>query len=173
MNIRRSDGKQTARGTHPGRWLIYRRQCSPRRHAAFTSGCHIEVMSWRRLKARLPALYVEALDSLWAAEEINHASGRGWNAGLRALHAYHEQATTHFGAFSDVRIEILHQIAQGDRVITHLHTRARHTADFAGVPATGRGVTLATIRIDRLDNDKITEQWTITDADGILHQLQD
>lgn len=68
--------------------------------------------------------------------------------------------------------QIIQQVEQDDRVVTQLVTSARHTAEFAGVPATGKPVTLATIRIDRLRDGKIAEHWSVADVAGVLQQLQ-
>jgi predicted ester cyclase len=113
-----------------------------------------------------------ALDRFWTAGCINHAAPAGQDVGVVALRSYHEQFAAQFAAFSDVRIEVVQQIAENDRVVTHLFTRARRTNDVTGMPVSGQDARLATIRIDRLEAGKIAEHWSVADVAGLLQQLQ-
>ncbi len=113
-----------------------------------------------------------ALGRFWTAECVNHAAAAGRDVGLAALRSYHESFAAQLAAFSDVTISVVQQVADHDRVVTHLLTRARHTAEFAGIPATGRTVALVTIRIDRLEGDLIAEHWSVADLAGVVSQLQ-
>lgn len=64
-------------------------------------------------------------------------------------------------------------MTEGGRVATQLLTHVQHVvAPFLGVPATGRSATLTTIRIDRLEGDKIAEHWSIADTAGFMQQLK-
>ena len=115
---------------------------------------------------------IDALPDFWTADCINHAMPEGTdNRGLTVLRAYHEQFGAFLSAFSDVHIEILQQIAETDRVVTQLLTRARHTEPFMGISPTGKDVSLATIRIDRLQGGKIAEHWSVADMAGFMQQL--
>ncbi len=114
---------------------------------------------------------LDALGQFWTADCVNHAAPPGQDTGLAALRAYHESFAAQFAAFSDVRIEIVQQIGEADRTVTHLLTHARHTGDFGGISATGRPVVMATIRIDRFDGQRITEHWSVADLAGVLAQL--
>ena len=113
-----------------------------------------------------------ALGRFWTPDCVNHAAPPGHDVGLEALRGYHEQFAIQFAAFSDTVIDLVQQVGEDDRVVTQLLTRARHTGAFAGVPATGRTVTLSTIRIDRLDGDRIAEHWSVADVAGLLQELQ-
>ena len=115
---------------------------------------------------------LDALGRFWTADCVNHAAPAGHDVGLAALRDYHQGFAAQFAAFSDLTISVVQQVAEHDRVVTHLLTRARHTAEFAGVPATGRTVVMATIRIDRLEGDLIAEHWSVADLAGVLQQLQ-
>ncbi len=112
-----------------------------------------------------------ALARYWTEDCINHALPAPDNQGLGALQAYHEQFLAAFAAFSDRGIHIVQQVAEGDRVVTHLHTTGQHSEPFMGMPATGRHVSLATIRIDRMQNGKIAEHWSVADMAGLMQQL--
>jgi predicted ester cyclase len=114
---------------------------------------------------------LNALPDYWNANCINHAMPGEHNTGLEMLHAYHAGSLEALQGV-DARIEILQQIAEGDRVVTHLITRATHKVGLMGMPATGKTVTLSTIRIDRLEHGKISEHWSVADMAGLMQQLQ-
>ena len=113
-----------------------------------------------------------ALDRFWTPDCLNHAMPGPDNHGLVALRAYHEQFFADFSAFSNLRIEVVQQIAQDDRVVTQLLTKGEHSGPFYGMPPTGRGVALASIRIDRLHGGKIAEHWSVADVARLMQQLQ-
>ena len=114
---------------------------------------------------------LDALGDFWTDDAVNHAQPGG-NRGLAALRAYHEQFGAAFAVFADLTNEIVQQVAEGDTVVTHLVTRGVHTGDFAGTAATGRTVTLAAMRIDRISGGKIAEHWSVSDFAGLMQQLQ-
>ncbi len=113
-----------------------------------------------------------ALPTFWTDDCVNHAMPGPHNRGLTALRAYHEQFFADFSAFSLVEIHIVQQVAEGDRVVTQMATRAAHTGPFYGVPPTGKDVSLATIHIDRLRAGKIAEHWSVADVAGLMQQLR-
>ena len=112
-----------------------------------------------------------ALPRFWTEDCQNHAAPAGVDHGMAALKIYHAQFAAAFDAFSDSHIEIVQQVAEGDRVVTQMVTSARHTAPFQGLQATNRTVHLATIRIDRLFGGKIDEHWSVADMAGLMQQL--
>jgi len=74
-------------------------------------------------------------------------------AGWRAVVADNQRG------FSDFRVDILMQIAEGDRVATRWRFSATHTGDYLGHPATGRRATWTGVQIDRFANGRIVESW--------------
>ena len=64
--------------------------------------------------------------------------------------------------FPDVRIEVVDQVADGDRVVSRWVLHGAHR---------GRRVTLPGITISRFENDKIAEDWTVSDNLGLLRQI--
>ncbi len=94
------------------------------------------------------------------------------NRGLETLYAYHEQFLTALSALTDIQIEIIQQVAEADRVVTQMTTRANHTGTFLGYAPTGKTVALDSIRIDRLEAGKIAEHWSVADMAGLMQQLR-
>jgi predicted ester cyclase len=74
-------------------------------------------------------------------------------------------------AFSDSRFTIDDMIAEGDRVVTKKTFTGTHTADFAGIPATGNKVTLQYVDIMRVRDGRIVEHWLSMDQLSFMQQL--
>ena len=78
---------------------------------------------------------------------------------------------TFLNAFPDCRFTIDDMIAEGDRVATKKTFTGTHTADFAGIPPTGREVTLQYVDILRLRDGRIVEHWLSMDQLSFMQQL--
>lgn len=115
---------------------------------------------------------LDALARFWTEDCQNHAAPPGAREGLTALRAYHESFAPMLSALAPLRIDIVQQIAERDRVVTHLVASGRHGGDLPGLPATGRAVSMATIRIDRIADGRIAEHWSVADMAGLMAQLQ-
>lgn len=113
-----------------------------------------------------------ALKDFWTEDCINHAMPVINNKGLEVLHAYHESFFADFAAFSNVQIEILQQVAESDRVVNYLKASGEHSGTFFGIAPTGKQVSLLSIRIDRIQDDRIAEHWSVADLAGLMQQLQ-
>ncbi|MFL6201401.1 MAG: ester cyclase [Thermoanaerobaculia bacterium] len=74
-------------------------------------------------------------------------------------------------AFPDLRLEILEQIAEGDRVVTRLRLQGTQKNALMSIAASGRKIDIAGIRVDRMAGGKIVESWVHLDALGMLRQL--
>jgi len=107
---------------------------------------------------------IDQLPRFWTASCINHADPAADKRGLVALHAYHAGFAAWFHDFDDIRIDVEQQVAEEDRVVTQMMLHARHRIKQ-------RDITLATIRIDRFENGKIAEHWSIADQAGLAQQL--
>ena len=74
-------------------------------------------------------------------------------------------------AFSDGRMTVEDQIAEGDKVVTRATWRAIHSGNFQGLPPTGRQVAIGAIIVQRLKEGKIVEYWPLFDMMGLMQQL--
>jgi predicted ester cyclase len=86
------------------------------------------------------------------------AAVRQANAALRA-------------AFADTVHHIEDQIAEGDKVVTRLRTRARFTGEILGLPPNGNVVELTGISIHRVAGGKLVEHWANFDSFSFMQQL--
>jgi len=66
-----------------------------------------------------------------------------------------------FDSFSEPEVEIRHMEAIGNRVITHVSFRGRHTRAFQGHAATGRQMCADAVLVHRLRDGRIAEEWSI------------
>jgi predicted ester cyclase len=72
---------------------------------------------------------------------------------------------------ADFRATILHQVAEGDLVMTHKVFHGTHTGELLGIPPTGREVEILVIDVVRVADGRIVEHWGIVDRLGLLQQL--
>lgn len=76
-----------------------------------------------------------------------------------------------FSAFPDSRWTIDDMIAEGDRVVTKKTLTGTHSGDFAGIPGTGKRVTLQYVDVLRLRDGRIIEHWLVMDQLSFMQQL--
>jgi predicted ester cyclase len=100
---------------------------------------------------------------------INHTAPPGVPTGPEGVFYFFN----HFlkPAFPDLTVEILHQVAEHDTVTTYKKFYGTHTADFMGIPATGKKVVMEVMDIIRLKDGKFREHWNVTDWQNIMQQL--
>jgi steroid delta-isomerase-like uncharacterized protein len=116
---------------------------------------------------------LNALKDFWTEDCINHAMPGSDNRGLDALRVYHNSFfDDFFSAFPDIQIEIMQQVAEGNQVATHITSKGEHGGAFYGIPPTGKSISTSVIRIDRIQDGKIAEHWSVSDAAGLMQQLQ-
>jgi predicted ester cyclase len=114
---------------------------------------------------------LNALSEFWTSDCVNYAA-RPSEQGLEALRAYHEEQFMQLEGFSNVRVELIQQIEEGDRVVTHFVISGEQTGFFSSLPPTGKTVFLPVIRIDCLQDGKIAEHWSVADLAGVFWQIQ-
>ncbi len=85
-----------------------------------------------------------------------HLQGiRGWNA-----------------IFSENHFEILDQIAEGDRVVSHVILRSTHSkANFQGISPSGKQIETPALTMERIKDGKIVERRVYSDRLGMMRQL--
>ncbi len=74
-------------------------------------------------------------------------------------------------AFPDERTTFEDQIAEGDKVVTRMTSRATHLGELQGIPPTGKEITVTGIWIDEVLDGKIVERWGQVDMLGVMQQL--
>jgi predicted ester cyclase len=74
-------------------------------------------------------------------------------------------------AFDGFAVEVLDQLAEGDKVMTYKVFTGTHTGEFMGIPPTGARVRFAVMDIVRLADGQIVEHWGLVDQADLLRQL--
>jgi steroid delta-isomerase-like uncharacterized protein len=74
-------------------------------------------------------------------------------------------------AFPDMHWSVEEQIEAGDKVLSRFQWSGTHRAEFLGVPATGRRVSVWGMVVDRFVGEKIKDTRIIMDALGLMAQL--
>jgi steroid delta-isomerase-like uncharacterized protein len=74
-------------------------------------------------------------------------------------------------AFPDLVVEVLDQLAEGDKVATRWRASGTHRGPFAGISATGRPVTITAMHLHRVADAKLTEHWEEIDLLRLMRQL--
>ena len=74
-------------------------------------------------------------------------------------------------AFPDA-VHILHdQMAEGDKVMTRLTTRATFLGEMLGFQPTGKTVEVSGIAVHRVANGQLVEHWAHMDMAGFMDQI--
>jgi predicted ester cyclase len=99
---------------------------------------------------------VGVLDELLASDCINHEQS---NPELRGK------------GFPDFNITVEDVVAEDDKVVKRFVFSGTHTGEFAGIPPTGKQVTMRGITLYRLARGKVSEIYWNYDVFGLLQQL--
>jgi steroid delta-isomerase-like uncharacterized protein len=108
------------------------------------------------------------VDELFAVDFVNHTPLPGQSPDREGVR---EAVVTLRNAFADLEVTIEDIIAEGDRIAVRDRTHARHVGVFAGIPPTGKDVTVLRIAIYRVADDRIVDHWASVDMLGLLQQL--
>lgn len=74
-------------------------------------------------------------------------------------------------AFPDEQSTFEHQVAEDDKVVSRIRSTATHQVEYAGIPPTGKRITVTGIFIDRIADGRIVERWGLFDQLGVMQQL--
>jgi len=86
---------------------------------------------------------IAALGRCWTEDSVNHVTPGPHHRGLGAVRDDHEQFMAAFAVFSDTRVEIVRQVAEGDTVVTQITTLGEHAdcgCRWAASALTGRAL---------------------------------
>lgn len=76
-----------------------------------------------------------------------------------------------YQGFPDLYHTIDDVIAEGDKAVVRFTLRGRQTADFMGIPATGRSIEVQAIAILRFEDGKVAQLMAEFDQFGMMQQL--
>src|SRR5258707_5486154 len=121
---------------------------------------------------------LSAIDDLMSADYVHH------NAGAIAANGpegYKQFVKSYVNAFPDAHFTIDDEFTVGQKndgqntdvqnEITRWTIAGTHEGELAGIPPTGRRISITGISIARIVDGKITESWNNSDALGLMQQL--
>jgi predicted ester cyclase len=74
-------------------------------------------------------------------------------------------------AFSEIHIEVVDTVTEGDKTVARCLVRAVNTGSFRGHPPTGKRVEFTGISLVHVREGKITEAWNNFDFETMSQQL--
>jgi steroid delta-isomerase-like uncharacterized protein len=110
----------------------------------------------------------EAERELVDRDLVDHNAMPGFPSGFEG---HHRILVATKQALPDARLTVEEVVAEGDKVVVRWRTRATHSGDFMGLPATGKKVEFTGMDMMRFDNGRIREIWHNEDILGLLRQL--
>ncbi len=110
------------------------------------------------------------VDELVAPDVVEHNPAVPGQA--PGLEGFRQMVKMSLSAFPEGQITIEDLIAEGDEVVVRWTAyNMTHRGEFAGIPATGKQLTVAGIDIYRYEGGKRVETWRQWDALGMMRQL--
>jgi len=112
----------------------------------------------------------DAFEMLVAEDFINHSVAAGQRSDQEGL--WHTFKNVLHPGLSKLEVEILDQVAEGDRVTTRKRITGCHSGVLLGIPPTGIEVSIDVIDIVRIRNGQYIEHWGINSLPSLLATLR-
>jgi predicted ester cyclase len=126
----------------------------------------------RRSLAMWQSTTTDNPDEVFASNYVNHQEpGAQGGVGSIDLDQWKSVVAQNHTAFPDLKLTVLMQIAEGDRVATHWQFSGTQTGEYLGQAATDKKASWAGVQIDRFENGKIIESWVTWDKYTLFSDL--
>lgn len=113
----------------------------------------------------------DACGTLVDPDFINHSAAPGSDNGIGGM--LHTFDTILRPAFPDLRVEVLDQVVEGDKVVTRKRIVGTHRGPLAGVAPTGLPVAIEVIDIVRLRDGRYLEHWGVNTFANVIGWLRE
>lgn len=115
---------------------------------------------------------LDVLDELLDGDFVAHApSEPGHEAEMQDRDRVAEEIERAHEGLDDLRFTVEETIAEGNLVAVRSTITGRHEGEFMGAPPTGERVEFDAMNFFRIEDGKITEDWALWDALGLMQQL--
>lgn len=114
---------------------------------------------------------LDFLDVLLAPDAVTHELEIFGSSATRGPKMVRQFIGLFRNAFPDLRVTVLDQFSDGDRVSTRWRMEGTQTHRLMGIEASHRFMSVEGIRIDRIADGRIAETWSQWDTIGMLRQL--
>lgn len=111
----------------------------------------------------------ESFKELLADDVINHSAPPGAPNGPESFYFFLNEVLRK--GFSDLKVEILDQIAERDLVTTRKKISATHTGEIFGIAPSDKTVVINVIDIIRLRDGKYAEHWGQSNFTDVLAEI--
>jgi steroid delta-isomerase-like uncharacterized protein len=108
------------------------------------------------------------LDEVYAPEVVNHDPTTGEVQGRDEMREY---LSGYLEAFSDLRMTVLDQVAEGDKVVSRWRAEGTHDGELLGIPPSGNRISVEGVTTDRFEGGQIVEAWDLADFLGLMQQV--
>ncbi len=112
---------------------------------------------------------LDVADDLLAPDYVDHDPAMPED--IHGPEGFKQYVGAYRSAFPDLHLEIEEQIAEGDLVATRWTGTGTHDGELAGIPPTGKRVTLPGMEIVRISGGKLVEGWEGYDSMTMMRQL--
>lgn len=113
---------------------------------------------------------MDGVEEIVAADFVTHMSMPGvTSTGIQQLK---DMVAFSVAAFPDNKMEDLHLIADGDRVVAHYRLKGVNSGAMGeGMPATNKPIDVHTVDVLRFENGKVVEHWGYMEEMKMMQQL--
>jgi len=112
---------------------------------------------------------MESFKQLVADDMYNHAAPPGMPTGPDGMVYFFREILK--AGFPDLKVIILHQVAENDCVTSRKEFHATHTGAFMGVPGSNKKVVIEVIEIVKLRDGKYVEHWGISNLHEVMKTI--
>jgi len=112
-----------------------------------------------------------AVDELIATDSIDHSTVGGKSKTEQGPASFKQIISMFRAGMPDLKMTILDEIAESDRVVHRWQISGTNTASLMGIPPTGNQITFTGTTVARVADGKIAERWANLDELGLLQQL--
>jgi len=126
---------------------------------------------WRFNKEFIEQGNMKSFKEVVSDHVINHAAPAGTPAGPESMRYFIIEVLRK--GFPDIKVEILDQVADGDRVCSRKALSGTHTGEFMGIAPTNKKVTFNVIDIIRIEDGKYAEHWGMSNIAEVLKTLSE
>jgi steroid delta-isomerase-like uncharacterized protein len=111
----------------------------------------------------------DAIPEIFAPDYVEHDPAS--DGEIRGHDGLRRDLEPYVNAFSDTRVTVEDQLAEGDLVATRVTVRATHVEQFRGVPPTGERIEVTGTVVHRVAGGRLAEGWWNWDTLGLMQQL--
>ena len=132
------------------------------------STLHNKALARRLYEEVIGGHKLHLLDELLAEGFVDHNPEPGQKPGIAGARNMFRNM---FEAFPDLSARVEALVAEGDRVAAQVVMTGTHLGQMAGIPATGRQVSVGGFDHLRFKDGKVVERWGVFDTAGMMGQI--